>query len=405
MRCRALILVVLTIWFWPAAPAFAAPAVESFTSKERQALDAATAAWFRGDAPVAVTRLAALVERLDDQRRAALDEILASKQMPSLTQMVTKSRLATLEQGGGKIPKLQVHEALIVLPAIEKRIAETVDAVEKSRTISYRLPAGATLDEYDELLWETHVLSNRVAAAKSIADRASHVIHITPRENERLSEEQRELVHKDYDAVSKQLEQLAAELSDREAELRIQRLDLAIELLKSPELSRERLLAAYYWQIDAGRIKAFLENARRHPRKDAHVSLGDLSDPHVRQQLVQKDKQAASLAGELTAKAAWLFDGLFWWYRGRYGSGTAVFGLAKSKEAAFVPAARFALYMPPERRLQPTDPTKVYKLDEATPRYDRRHHYWWAWEDRRLAVGPAGVGTSGTALAGVRPFY
>ncbi len=131
MRCRVLFLVALTIWFWPEAPAFAAPAVESFTPKERQTLDAATTAWFRGDAPAAVARLAALVERLDDQRRAALDDVLASQQMPSLTQLVTKSRLATLEQGGGKIPRLQVREALIVLPAIENRIAETVKAVEK----------------------------------------------------------------------------------------------------------------------------------------------------------------------------------------------------------------------------------------------------------------------------------
>ena len=196
MRCRVLFLVALTIWFWPEAPAFAAPAVESFTPKERQTLDAATTAWFRGDAPAAVARLAALVERLDDQRRAALDDVLASQQMPSLTQLVTKSRLATLEQGGGKIPRLQVREALIVLPAIENRIAETVKAVEKSRTSDDGLPGGATLDEYDELLWETHVLSNRLAAAKSIVDRASQLIHITPRESERLSEAQRELVRK-----------------------------------------------------------------------------------------------------------------------------------------------------------------------------------------------------------------
>ena len=337
MRCRVFFLVALTIWFWPEAPAFAAPAVESFTPKERQTLDAATTAWFRGDAPAAVARLAALVERLDDQRRAALDDVLASQQMPSLTQLVTKSLLATLEQGGGKMPRLQVREALIVLPAIEKRIAETVKAVEKSRTSDDGLPGGATLDEYDELLWETHVLSNRLAAAKSIVDRASQLIHITPRESERLSEAQRELVRKDYHAVSKQLERLADELSDREAVLRMKRLDLSLAYLESRELSRERLLAAYYWRVDIERIKAFLETARRRPGKDVHFPLGDLNDPHWRQQLLQKGKQAERLAGDLSAKASWLFDGLFWWHRGRYGAGTAVFGLAKSEEAAFAP--------------------------------------------------------------------
>ncbi len=147
------------------------------------------------------------------------------------------------------------------------------------------------------------MLSNRLAAAKSIVDRASQLIHITPRESERLSEAQRELVCKDYHAVSKQLERLADELSDREAVLRMKRLDLSLAYLESPELSRERLLAAYYWRVDIERIKAFLETARRRPGKDVHFPLGDLNDPHWRQQLLQKGKQAERLAGDLSAKA------------------------------------------------------------------------------------------------------
>ncbi len=404
MAWRSLVLVGIMLCAWPAAHASAAPSAESLTPKERQTLDAVGTSWFRGDQHTAVTRLAALVERLDDDRRTSIDAILSSKRLPSLTQMLTESRLSVLQQGG-KIPKLQVHEALIVLPALEQHINEALEAASKSRVIGDPLSPTASLDEYDDLLWESHVLANRLAGAKSIADRVSHLIHVSPREAERLTDQQRELVNRDYQALSKRIEQVAADLAEHETVLRINRLSLATNILEQPDLSRERMFAAYYWQVDVGRIEAFLEASRRRQRKETQFSLAELNDSHLRQRVAQSGKKAQHLAGQLAPKAAWLFDGIFWWHRGRYGTGTAVFGLAKSEEAATVPAAQFALYMPPDRELDPSDPTKVLRFDESTPRYDRRHHYWWAWEDRRLAVGPSGAGTGGTALAGVQPFY
>ena len=404
MAWRSLVLVGIMLCAWPAAHASAAPSAESLTPKERQTLDAVGTAWFRGDQHTAVTRLAALVERIDDDRRTSIDAILSAKQLPSLTQMLTESRLSLLQQGG-KIPKLQVHEALVVLPALEKNINEALEAASKSRVIEDALLSTASLGEYDDLLWESHVLANRLAGAKSIADRVSHLIHVSPREAERLTDQQRELVNKDYQALSKRIEQVATDLAEHETALRINRLSLSTNILEQPDLSRERMFAAYYWQVDVARIEAFLEASRGRQRKETQFSLAELNDSDLRQRVVKSGKKAQHLAGQLGPKAAWLFDGMFWWYRGRYGTGTAVFGLAKSEEAAAVPAAQFALYMPPDRELEPSDPTKVLRFDESTPRYDRRHHYWWAWEDRRLAVGPSGAGTGGTALAGVQPFY
>src|SRR3569623_15234 len=404
MAWRSLVLVGIMLCAWPAAHASAAPSAESLTPKERQTRDAVGTAWFRGDQHTAVTRLAALVERIDDDRRTSIAAILSAKQLPSLTLMLTESRLSLLQQGG-KIPKLQVHEALVVLPALEKNINEAREAASKSRVIEDARLSTASLGEYDDLLWESHVLANRLAGAKSIADRVSHLIHVSPREAERLTDQQRELVNKDYQALSKRIEQVATDLAEHETALRINRLSLSTNILEQPDLSRERKYAAYYWQVDVARIEANLEASRGRQRKETQFSLAELNDSDRRLRVVKSGKIAQHLAGLLGPIAAWLFDGMFWLYRGRYGSGSAVFGLAKSEEAAAVPAAQFALYMPPDRELEPSDPTKVLRFDESTPRYDRRHHYWWAWEDRRLAVGPSGAGTGGTALAGVQPFY
>ena len=39
--------------------------------------------------------------------------------------------------------------------------------------------------------------------------------------------------------------------------------------------------------------------------------------------------------------------------------------------------------MPPEMP-KPTSPNKIAAGEMPVPRFDRRHHYWWAWEDRHL---------------------
>lgn len=58
-------------------------------------------------------------------------------------------------------------------------------------------------------------------------------------------------------------------------------------------------------------------------------------------------------------------------------------GLAKSVAAMDWPQAQFSLYMPPDMP-KPTNPKTVATGEMPIARFDRRHHYWWAWEDRRL---------------------
>jgi hypothetical protein len=95
--------------------------------------------------------------------------------------------------------------------------------------------------------------------------------------------------------------------------------------------------------------------------------------------------RARELADGLSYKAGLFFEGLHWWLRGRYGEGPDVGGLAKSPEALVSDAALFGIYMPTETP-QPSDPSDA-RVKRATPRFDRRHHYWWTWEDRRLQRG------------------
>jgi hypothetical protein len=61
--------------------------------------------------------------------------------------------------------------------------------------------------------------------------------------------------------------------------------------------------------------------------------------------------------------------------------------------------AQFGLFMPVAAP-KPNDPTQVTAGTTPVPRFDRRHHYWWAWEDRRVArVGFSGAGQTTTTNA------
>ena len=71
--------------------------------------------------------------------------------------------------------------------------------------------------------------------------------------------------------------------------------------------------------------------------------------------------------------------GLQWWLRGRYGRGPEGFGLLKSELALASPQAQMMLYMPPETP-RPNDSSTT----DPVPQYDRRHHYIWMFEYRRV---------------------
>jgi hypothetical protein len=106
-----------------------------------------------------------------------------------------------------------------------------------------------------------------------------------------------------------------------------------------------------------------------------------LRRPNLAEEVDDQAKQADELAGDLATKTEHLFEGLDWWLRGRYGRGPEVWGLAKSGAALKNRSLLIALEMPSEPPVPtpPADPRRA-----PVPQFDRRHHYTWAWEDRRL---------------------
>jgi len=171
------------------------------------------------------------------------------------------------------------------------------------------------------------------------------------------------------------------------------RLAYADEVLTSSQDLEERFLAAFVLDLDGEQLAAQLQLPGLFIKPDIAAAaaeqaaaMPDFSNAEqlryaqeVREHLTHGRKVAGV---DLLIKSRLLFTGLHWWFRGRYGAGSEGNGLLKDKLALTSPQAMFGLYVPKETP-KPTDPT-VYGLQ--SPQIDRRHHYLWQFETKRIAT-------------------
>ncbi len=355
------------------------PRGAALNAKEQSTVDGVSTAWLRGDPWTAMQLLSPLVGKLNREKLAEVERILQERAIVPIGQILAQARLAIVQQGQAEnLPKPQVPEALLVLPQLADAVNKILELRDKNPVMADPLPMPGTIQEYEDLLWGTHVLKNRLLNARSIAEHAARMKKTLPRAQlEKLSEEQRAIIDRDFESLVAGIDRSLEELEEREIELRIWRLKLARELLAKPELTADKFMAAHASRLDARLIQEFF--AARKNRKSAFLRV-DLNVEELPKWVAADAEESRRLAGNLQPKAEAFFDALHWWYRGRYGQGTHVFGLAKSPAANTSPAAMFGLLMP----ATPPKPTDPVKPQQSPPLFDRRHHYWWAWEDRRV---------------------
>ncbi len=139
----------------------------------------------------------------------------------------------------------------------------------------------------------------------------------------------------------------------------------------------ERLLAALALDMDGEILPVLLAKDATFPATQTQTVKDTIS--HAR----------TVVGREYLQKSRWLFTGLHWWVRGRYGLGTSGEGLMKDPAAVKSPDAMFGLLMPISQPI-PTPPG----AGEPVPLVDRRHYYLWQFETRQVASGGSSTTTS-----------
>lgn len=365
------------------------PAAGRLTARELQTIHSASWAHFHGDSQAVLEKLSPIVAKANEEKIGQVDKALAELGAPDSDRLLLGARMALMQQNidTKKLPKPGEREAVRLIRELREQVVAVLKQVEKSPAMDRAADPPDDLDGFDKIFWSLHVSENRLAAADRLVDAMKATARSFSRaEITKLADDAREVVTADHEALGERVAEVSRAREERELELRVDRLRLAREILEVPKLTKQRFSAAFTADLDARLIDDFFEQAKKQGRA---FESDRLKNPQTIEQIEDDASRARKLAGTLTAKAQLFFEGLHWWMRGRYGLGPEVGGLAKSRAALRSAAGQFALSMP-ETTPQPQDPAWLTEV-EGVPKFERRHHYLWAWEDRRLYLTSDGM--------------
>jgi hypothetical protein len=385
-------------------------------------------AYYAGDSGAVWKELSPMVARWSDTQVETLDRALAAQEVPGVGELLVELRMNLVQQNlANALPDPQIRERMLVLAALRDRTAAILEEHRTHPLVAGTSEAPESLVEYERLLWEIHVLRNKLLTAARATQYAQLLADgVTERIRERLKADELILLANAGEPLP-DVQAAAATLDELDAEVRLKRLDHGLAALEQPQLSEERFMAAWSTQHDAEVVTAFLRNQAQGegPRRLTRTAL---ARPELIEEIAAKSERARQLAGDLAEKARNLFEGLHWWRRGRFGQGPELGGLAKSAAAAQTPDGLLWLYMPAEPPLPDparddtetpgetesdapspeltafefNTPSDRVRVRRPTPPVERRHHYTWAWEDRRII--PTSSSDGGDHTLGLSPL-
>lgn len=363
---------------WPVQTGQAAPKTDLPRALQQTLEQQIVPAYMRGDPQWLVTSLSELVARATPERVEQIDQALAGEHLPPVSDLLLESRLSLVMQGRSQVlPQPHPREMLLTIGPVERAIQETLDASRSVAILSEQLPKAKNFQAFEEMFWEAHVFSNRLRTARMLAEYGQAMVReARGLPKGQVADSQQSVLQTDFSALDEQMVATGLRLEERALELRLQRLEFAAHIDAKNATFRERLMAAFVGDLDGELLERFFtENKNYSFQEDRLRAPGVLRDIRTRSGKIRRE------AGDLVQKGRLLYEGLHWWMRGRYGQGPEGNGMLKSPLALTNPVALFALYMPTETP-KPTDPYD--NSQSQLPEIDRRHHYIWQFEYRRI---------------------
>lgn len=341
-------------------------------------------AYRAGRSDLAYESLRGLLPRLNEERVKLVDHELISNDLPTVEQLLAESWMDHILDSAEDPVYIRLPlELSLTLNGLNRHVARTLNQVSRHKVNQDPLGPPEEFEKYERLFWDVHVMNNLLNNAEQIATYAGELAELTKKRaaEDRFQGEARQALDRDYKELTSQVTIARQKLIERSIELRIYRLEDAYNALKNKESAKDQILAAFVVESDGTQLKRFFDSIRDQPNGAMHRR--SLNEPGLEESVTQMVEEVRSESPDMIKKGQLLFAGLHWWMRGRYGSGVDFYGLLKSPVAMRNPNARFPLYMP-IKRPKPTDPM----LDQgySAPPYDRRHHYTWAYKDRKIQI-------------------
>ena len=417
----------------------AKPPTDALSPKLHEVIENVAAAYSGGDIEKVWHLLVKPANGLNENLAAKFDEALAAKKLPAARELLVQARLKLLLEGRtSALPAPSLRERLLILASLQGHLQNPLEASAGQSLVKDDLPAPKNMDEFDRRFHDIHDLQAKLWLARSCASYASDLAGRVPAAaRKKLTDKEQETVAHSEGDLLKTVQNTEQDVRELELETRLLRLKYGVEVLQQTQLTKEKFIAAATTRQDARALKYELEPPTSVTSKGAKTKAVTaksaaippapvvfhrpaLTSPDLANEVATLARYAQEAAGSLADKAERFFAGIEFWLRGRYGWGPEVDGLAKSSAAFEKPELLQQVYMP-ENLLSPADEKKEKpkqpdsgKRTETRPTMaapkpwqmpkcpDRRHHYTWAWEDRRLLTTTS---ASGGEIRGNAPFY
>ena len=331
-------------------------------------------AYIDGDLLTTANLTTQLIGSTQAKDRNRIDAELQRNGALKLAELSVTSRMELIRTGYvGRIAQPTEEEIVLLLKAVSDEIAKQLSEM---RAI-VESEGGTELEQLEDQLWKIHVSKNQIASVLRLCERGIQMARFNRSRLGETEGAERDAARDTFHQQSGQATEMLRQADERAILLRIKRIDLAEKLLQSSESFEDRLQAAWIGDLDGPIVREYFQNVsagRIFPTKQ-------LSVPGISESAQANVRELRALAGpELLTKSRHFFVGLHWWLRGRYGAGPHGFGLVKDQTALVSGERLFGLYMP---TVMPT-PTSPYDDGYQIPAVDRRHHYVWMFEYRRL---------------------
>lgn len=321
-----------------------------------------------------------LIAKVPEKHFDQVNSFLKGSGVPELGPLLVDARLELLKSNyQGRIPKPSPRELQLTIPAFQNEIDKSIASIESSDFMKTIDKPAQDFDAYEDMLWKAHVARNQLVNVghllKNAHGYANEMKKGGRRRGKNNTKEQPTTLDSFVD-LAKQMKALLQNVDERTIELRIGRLQYAINQLKSDDKAQQ-IKAAWAIEIDGNLLSEWIEKVDA----DTNFVRDSLNRAGLIEELSGIVENGRELAGEdLLKKSRLFFTGLHWWFRGRYGAGPEGYGFLKRVSALRSSDDMFGLYMPSEKPI----PTPPNNSDYPIPEVDRRHHYIWMFEYRRL---------------------
>lgn len=196
--------------------------------------------------------LSSVTARMKPAQRQALDRYLQRSGMPPSGKMMVDCYLSLVTQGYVRsLPSPSLRDVMAMVPEMSNVIDEVLDEVDQSVVTLEPLPVLASMEDYEGLFWEMHVLKNRIEQAGNYARYGAQLLDRAQNSRTRVHEDDIETLVSGFGERVQQLQAAYDDLQQRQFDFRLDRMEVARMTLESSDDVMERMRAAFAGQLDA----------------------------------------------------------------------------------------------------------------------------------------------------------